>query len=157
MKENQCEEIMSVERVPRFLQPYEWAKKEWAQNIRELPSKEQNNPRILWYHSLTTLRATDDETPWCSSFMCAAAFSAAFKSTRSAAAKSWLGYGVEGNGSIGDIVIFSRAGGHHVAFVHKVYKPGDKNICVLGGNQGNSVSVANYKAENLLAFRRFES
>lgn len=153
----QCEEVMSVERVPRYLQPYEWAKREWASNIKEFTGKDKNNPKIVWYHSFTTLRATDDETPWCSAFMCAAAFSAAFASTRSAAAKSWLGYGVEGNGSIGDIAIFKRAGGHHVCFVHKAFKEGDKTVTVLGGNQGNAVSVANYKAENLIAFRRFPS
>lgn len=154
-----CEENKSVEKVPRYLQPYEWAKREWVTGIKEIAGA-SHNPRIVWYHSFTTLGATDDETPWCSAFMCAAAFSAAFKSTRSAAARSWIDYGVAGNGSIGDIVIFKRGSSPtagHVAFIHKTYSVGDRLISVLGGNQGNAVSVANYKAENILAIRRFPS
>lgn len=142
--------------TPLHLAPYEWAKKEHREGIKEILGKE-NNPRIIWYHSLTTLRATDDETPWCSAFMCAAAFSAGFASTRSAAARSWLGYGVEGNGAIGDIAIFKRKGGHHVAFINSTYQVGDKMIEVLGGNQGNMVGINLYPAGNLLAIRRFPS
>jgi len=136
------------------LTPYEWAKKEWLLGIKEISGKD-HNPRIVWYHSFTTLRATDDETPWCSSFMCAAAESTGFKSTRSAAAKSWLTYGEEGNGDVGEMVVFKRGAGHHVAFVNKTFKQGDKFISVLGGNQSDSVSVAKYKTDNLLAFRKF--
>lgn len=137
------------------LAPYEWAKQEHAKHIREVIGKE-NNPRIVWYHSHTTLRATDDETPWCSAFMCACAENAGFKSTRSAAAKSWATYGEEGTGEIGDIAVFKRGtSGHHVAFVNKPYRKGDRLINVLGGNQGNAISAVDYKAENLIAIRRF--
>jgi uncharacterized protein (TIGR02594 family) len=163
MTEDKCEERMSVETVPRHLHPYEWAKREWAANIKELPGKEQNNPRILWYHSLTTLRATDDETPWCSAFMCAAAFMAALKSTRSAAAKSWEGYGLEvkpEDAQVGDIVVLKRSAGgnpnaRHVAFLDAPYRVGDKLVQLLGGNQGNAVSKAKFKAEDIVAIRRF--
>ena len=36
-------------------------------HVDSLPG--QHNARILEYHQTTTLRATDDETPWCSSFV----------------------------------------------------------------------------------------
>lgn len=159
------DEVMSVERVPRHLRPYEWAKKEWAQNIKELPGKE-HNPKIIWYHSFTTLRATDDETPWCSAFMCAAAFmGGGYVGTKSAAAISWESFGLEiplQEAKIGDIIIFKRRSNtnpnaRHVAFIHANFKVGEKVVTVLGGNQSNSVSIAKYKAEEIVAVRRFPS
>lgn len=137
------------------LTPYEWACEERKKAIQELQGKTQNNPRIVWYHAFTTLKATDDETPWCSAFMCAAAESCGYKSTRSAAAKSWLKYGEEGTGEVGDIVIFSRQGGNHVAFISSQYRKGDQFVEVLGGNQSNSLRVSKYPADRLLAIRRF--
>jgi hypothetical protein len=46
--------------------PYEIAKAELG--TTEVPGT-QNNPRILEYHATTTLKATTDEVPWCSSFV----------------------------------------------------------------------------------------
>lgn len=137
------------------LSPYIWATKERLKGILEIAGKALNNPRIVWYHAFTTLKATDDETPWCSSFMCAAAESSGFPSTRSAAAKSWLNYGEEGTGEIGEIAIFSRLGGNHVAFINSKYRKGDKNVEVIGGNQKNSVTVSKYPADRLIAIRKF--
>lgn len=134
--------------------PYEFAKLEWVKDIKEIPGPE-SNPRIVWYASFTTLRATDDETPWCSAFMCAMAFLASQPSTKSAAAISWMNYGIDGDGSVGDIAILKRVGGHHVAFVNKPYAKGDRLINLLGGNQGSAVSIEDFKAENLIGFRRF--
>lgn len=134
--------------------PFECAQKEWGIGVKEVSGK-KHNPCIVWYASFTTLKATDDETPWCSSFMCAMAFLGGQPSTKSAAAKSWLNYGLPGDGSKGDIAIFKRSGGHHVAFVNKPFKTGDKVINVLGGNQGNAVSIMDYDAKNILGFRRF--
>lgn len=136
------------------LKPYQLAQKELGQKEISGP---KDNERIVYYHSFTTLKATDDETPWCSSFMCAMAELAGFRSTRSARAKSWEDYGVPGTGLVGDIAVFSRSGGGgHVAFVNKEYKDGDPLISCLGGNQLNSVCVHNYAHINLICFRRFK-
>lgn len=141
-----------------ILDPYNWALEEMKKDVREILGS-GHNPRIVWYHGHTTLKATNDETPWCSAFLCAAAESCGFKSTRSAAARSWLSYGDEGKGEVGDIVIFSansrgpQAG--HVGFLASPYRKGDTLIAVLGGNQSNMLRVSNYQAKDLLAFRRF--
>lgn len=142
---------------PNPLLPYQWALKEMKKNIIEFPGPHNHNPSIVWYHSFTTLKATDDETPWCSSFMCCAAEMNGFKSTRSAAARSWLNYGDLGDGSVGDIAVFSRGGGGHVAFIHSKYTKGDKHVLVVGGNQSNAVRASKYPADRLLAIRRFKS
>lgn len=135
------------------LAPYRLAQKELGQS--EIHGS-INNERILYYHSFTTLKATDDETPWCSSFVCCMAELAGFLSTRSAQAKSWIDFGTLGHGKLGDIAIFVRQSGGHVAFVNKDYMEGDDYIECLGGNQNNSVCVKLYPKKNLITFRSFK-
>lgn len=133
------------------LSPYNWAKGELGQS--EIAGS-KDNARIVFYHSFTSLKATDDETPWCSSFVCAALEENGFKSTRSAAAKSYIGFMAKGDGSVGDIAVLKRPGGHHVAFINKKFVAGSSTIELLGGNQSNKVRVSNYSAADLLDIRR---
>jgi uncharacterized protein (TIGR02594 family) len=124
---------------------------------KEIPGPRHNN-RILEYHDATTLDADDEGTAWCSSFCNWVMQKAGFKGTRSAAARSWLGWGkVVSKPMPGDIVVFWRGSKDgwmgHVAF----YLSHDKNyITVLGGNQSNAVTVAKYPASQLLGYRRPE-
>jgi uncharacterized protein (TIGR02594 family) len=134
------------------LGPYNWAKSHAGE--KEIAGS-KDNAFVVYCHGFTTLKATDDETPWCSSLMCAAAENAGFKSTRSAAAKSWRTYGAEGDGSVGDIACFTRPGGNHVTFVNKKYVKGSGIVECFGGNQGNALKVSNYSEANLVCFRRF--
>jgi uncharacterized protein (TIGR02594 family) len=136
--------------------PYMWARAEVGHG--EVAGS-KHNPRIVWYHSFTKLKATDDETNWCSSFICAAAEENGYPSTDSAAARSWLTYGEEGDGSEGDIAVFWRGSKDgwkgHVAFVAKKFLKGETWVSCLGGNQSNRVCVKQYEADQLLGFRRF--
>lgn len=135
--------------------PLEWMLQELG--TAEIPG-DQDNPRIVWYHSHTTLKATDDETPWCSAVLCAAAEACGYPSTRSAAARSWLKYGERGYGDKGEIVVLSRGTNPtqgHVGILAEDFRPGDLIVHVLGGNQGNEVSVQSYDTRRVLAFRRF--
>jgi len=69
----------------------------------------QHNARILEYHQTTTLKATDDETPWCSSFVNWVIRQSDRTGTNSAAAKSWLNWGVEAtNPTPGAIVVIKK-------------------------------------------------
>jgi uncharacterized protein (TIGR02594 family) len=138
-----------------YLAPYKWAKNEMeTYDTAEIAGK-LNNPRIVWYHSHTSLKANDDETPWCASFVCAALENTRFKSTRSAAAVSYEKYGEKGDGSLGDIVVFRWDNGkHHIGFVSAPYKYGDRTIQILGGNQKNRVCVEQYESRHILAIRR---
>jgi uncharacterized protein (TIGR02594 family) len=127
---------------------YETAKKEMG--IAELPGKAQNK-RILQYHPATSLKATDEETPWCSSFANWVVAQCGVKGTNSAAARSWMKWGKELKKPVkGCLVVFTRKGGGHVGFVHEVLQD---SILVLGGNQNNSVSIASYSKSRLLGYR----
>lgn len=111
------------------------------------------NPRIVEYHKATTLRAGSDETPWCSSFVNWAMKEAGYPTTRSAAARSWARYGKAGPLEYGSIIVVSRGTNPalgHVGFVHRVQ---GAYVWILGGNQGNRVSIARYPLSRLVATR----
>ncbi len=132
--------------------PYEIAKGEVG--VREIPGPEDND-RIVEYHSTTTLKATDDETSWCSSFVNWCVIQAGLKGTNSAAARSWLKWGMAVSHPIeGDIVIFKRGNSPtagHVGFFVSEYNGA---ISVLGGNQSNKVGISAYKKDDVLGYRK---
>ena len=117
----------------------------------------QQNQRILEYHRTTTLRASTDETPWCSSFVNWVMTKATYRGTNSAAARSWLRWG---NGLVapreGAITVIRRrnagsdaatgsATGYHVAFL--VFMTPD-SIRLLGGNQSDQVKYSTFSLES---------
>lgn len=54
----------------------------------------------------------------------------------------------------GDTVIFTRAGGNHVALLHRRVE--GNQVWVIGGNQGNAVSIAPYARSAVRGVRRFK-
>jgi len=125
---------------------------------KELGVKEitgdRDNPRVVEYHQTTTLKATDDDTPWCSSFVNWCIKQAGLKGTNSAAAISWMSWGVAvplSQGKPGDIAVFSRTGGNHVGF-HLSHD--NASIKILGGNQSDEVNIATFSLERFRGLRR---
>lgn len=121
--------------------------------VREYPGPE-HNPRIIAYHATTTLKATTDETAWCSSFVNWCVGQAGIKGTNSAAARSWLKWEHSLQQPVpGCIAVFRRGNNNtsgHVAFFLEKRGSG---ILVLGGNQSNSVKVSSYPEQDLLDYR----
>jgi uncharacterized protein (TIGR02594 family) len=126
--------------------------------VRELSGAGRHSQRIVAYHQTTGLRATDDETPWCSSFVNWVMVQAGYRGTNSAAARSWLNWGRE----LGDeprqgaITVLKRRGrtsdaatgstsGFHVAFF---LSRTTGAVTLLGGNQGNRVKESTYPLSN---------
>ena len=121
---------------------------------KEIPG-EQDNPRIVEYAQATSLKASDDEVPWCSSLVNWCMMQAGITRTNSAAARSWSTWGRPLVGpAMGCVVVLSRppnpAHGH-VAFCVGVV--GTDRIALLGGNQNNQVSVATYPRSRVVAYR----
>jgi uncharacterized protein (TIGR02594 family) len=144
--------------TPGFAPWFNIALQELARGVKEIPGA-QDNQRIVEYHSTTTLKATDDETPWCSSFVNYCMWKAGIKGTRDARAISWLDWGKEvpiatkSEVRPGDVVIFEwDSGSHHVA-LFKANAANNKMI-VVGGNQGDRVSEATYPWSNVMGIRR---
>jgi uncharacterized protein (TIGR02594 family) len=112
-----------------------------------------SNPLILkWWQSIRA-PFTDDETPWCAGFVGAMLEQVGIRSTRAASARSYCAWGVALNWMIlGAVVVFERGPGHgHVGFV--VGRDESTNLLVLGGNQGDSVSVATFPMSRIIALR----
>lgn len=98
-------------------------------------------------------------TPWCAAFMNALIGASGGEGTGKLNARSFLEYGTPTEtASEGDIVVFSRgndpAAGHVGLYAGEVTKGGERFIKVLGGNQGDSVSIAEYPASTLLGVRK---
>jgi uncharacterized protein (TIGR02594 family) len=117
----------------------------------------QATARIIEYDACTTLKATSDEVPWCSSFANWVVEMGGGKGTKSAAARSWLDWGkVTTSPQAGDIVVFDRKDktnphAAHVAFF--VGFIGTDFVRVIGGNQSDMVKYANYPKDKVLGYR----
>lgn len=129
--------------------------------ILEVPGAAAH-PTILSFFTYTSLRssmlAQSDETAWCSAFACAVMEQCRITSPKSAAARSWLQWGVRlEHPREGCIVVFDRSdpknkNAAHVAF-YAWKANGDDNIEVLGGNQKNRVCYATYETSKVLGYR----
>lgn len=113
----------------------------------------RHNQRIVEYHQATSLKATTDETPWCSSFVNWVMKKAGYQGTNNALAKSWLDWGtaitqpregaitvIKKKGASSDAATGSSTG-FHVAFCINVTPA---HIRLLGGNQGDQVKYSNF-------------
>jgi len=116
-----------------------------------------SNPWILQMIQRWIPWASDDSAiAWCSIWMNDVAKAASAEHTSSASARSWLDVGVPIDmPEPGDVVILWRESktswkGHVGLFVSEV---GDV-INILGGNQGNAVSIKGYRRSRLLGYRR---
>ncbi len=120
--------------------------------IHETPGPKAT-ARIVEYHAATTLKATSDEIPWCSSFLCWCIAQAGLHPTGSAAAHSWATWGEPSPLRTGAIVVLQhkQAGGdkttgsnsgYHVAF--STGELSETHVRLLGGNQHDSVRFSDF-------------
>jgi uncharacterized protein (TIGR02594 family) len=139
------------------------SKPKWLDIARaELGTKEiagkEANPRILEYWKACDYKSPKgDETAWCSVFVNFIMQQAGQGGTKQPNARSWEKYGKElKTPEYGCIAVLWRGSKDgwqgHVAFY---MGPGSKTgtIRLLGGNQGNSVSIADYPASQVLSYR----
>lgn len=111
-----------------------------------------NNPTILgWLKSLKSF-IKDDATPWCGTFVAyCCQFAGRGMPTHWYRAIEWANVGKRlDKPAYGCIVVFERKGGGHVGFV--VGKDAAGNLMVLGGNQGDKVSIAPFAVGRVKAY-----
>jgi uncharacterized protein (TIGR02594 family) len=132
---------------------------------KEVPGA-TSNPQILAMLRLDESGPEDDAVAWCSAFINYVAWLLRLPRSKSLRARSWLTIGevikLEDAEPGFDVVIFKRGSKTqpgpevidapgHVGFFAGV---DGQNILVLGGNQGDSVSIAPFPKSNLLGIRR---
>lgn len=119
--------------------------------LREIRGGE--SPRIIEMHSHCTLKAKEDEIPWCAAAVCCWLEECSIDSTKSAAAKSFLDWGVkldtprEGCVCVirqkqkGHDAATGSASGYHVAlWLAEV----NNYVYLWGGNQGDTVKKSGF-------------
>jgi uncharacterized protein (TIGR02594 family) len=112
----------------------------------------RDNQRIVEYHS-TTGGFGNDEVPWCSSFVNWTMKEAGIKGTNNAMARSWLNWGKATEPRVGAVAVFSRGNNPSQGHVGIYLGTEGNNIKVLGGNQGDKVSISYYPKSRLLGLR----
>jgi uncharacterized protein (TIGR02594 family) len=133
--------------------------------VTEVPGQ-KDNPLILAMLQKDQAWPKNDETPWCSAFVNWIAWVLRLPRSKSLLARSWLGVGrpvdLE-HAEVGfDVVILKRGSGpqpgahNRTAPGHVGFYAGQGAVYVylLGGNQGNEVSVARYAISRVLGVRR---
>ncbi len=115
------------------------------------------NPAVRAFFAFTSFPPSlvNRKTAWCSAFACAMIEKAGYRSPHSAAAKSFLVWGKELiKPRRGAVLVFTRGAANadtgHVGFY---VSETTSEFLVLGGNQGNCVSVQRYDKARLLAIR----
>lgn len=116
----------------------------------------EHNPLIIgWWEKIKT-QFRDDETPWCAAFVGGVLAELGYTPQYSASARSYLKWGSELKGPrLGAVVVFWRGKqdgwSGHVGFITGRDRNG--NLLVVGGNQGDRVSVASFPLSRVLGYR----
>lgn len=116
---------------------------------------EADNPDVIKYHKTTAGRYSDDEVPWCGSFVNWVMLKAGYDITvpYPERATSWEMFGeVIDEPVLGTVAIKSRRGGGHVCIV--IGKDLYGNLLCLGGNQNDEVNIKVYPQSAFHAFRQ---
>ena len=121
--------------------------------LREIVGKQHNKTILGWIKGLGGW-FTDDETPWCGTFVAHCLKVAGVKYPKHwYRALDYVNYGSKlAKPAYGCVAIKTRKGGGHVCFVVGRDQKTKKLVC-LGGNQGNAVSYALYSDGEFQEFR----
>ncbi len=132
-----------------------WLEEAWAEFGQHEIAGAGNNTRITAFmKELGHATLARDSVPWCAAFVGASLERAGIASTRSLMARSYLKWGEKlSDARVGSIVVLTRgsdpAAGHVGFFVGE----SEGRLILLGGNQGDQVSVAAFAKSRLLGFR----
>lgn len=118
-----------------------------------------DNPKIMeMYRTIGQDWVEHDEMAWCAAFVGHCLETSGVASTRKLNARSYLAWGEKvpsiEQAKEGDIIVLSRGSSGwqgHVAFFLRAV---GQQVEVLGGNQGNGVSVSRYPKSKVLGIRR---
>ena len=116
-----------------------------------------SNPEIMeFFREIGFDWVKDDSTAWCSAALNYFAKKHGYERSGALDARSWLKVGEKVlEPQLGDVVVFWRESyaswkGHVAIYINS----NEKHIFCLGGNQGNSISIAAYPRDRLLGYRR---
>lgn len=126
-----------------------------------------NNPLVVAMLQIADRSVTTDATPWCAGFVGFVCWLLDLPRSKSLAARSWLTVGKAvalSDARPGfDVVILRRGNGPQPGAEVTSGAPGHvgffaafdgTHVAILGGNQGDAVSIAKFPASHVLGVRR---
>ncbi|MBU1212952.1 MAG: TIGR02594 family protein [Alphaproteobacteria bacterium] len=132
-----------------------WLAEAWRELGQSEIAGPRHNPRITaFFKELGHEAHARDEVAWCAAFAGACLERCGQASTRSLMARSYARFGEPlDEERLGAIAVLSR--GNNPAFGHVGFLVGwsQDRIWLLGGNQGDAVSVAGYERSRLVSLR----
>ena len=113
-----------------------------------------NNPRIVEYMERAGFPSQPDATPWCAGFANFCLSEAGIEGTGSLAARSFLRWGrpLEMPRK-GCIVVLRRGGDPNAGHVGFFVGMANDKVMILGGNQGDKVSILPFPESMVLGYR----
>ena len=120
--------------------------------LHEVKGREHNPEILQMWKDIKRGGIKDDETPWCGTFVAHCCRTANRDIPKDwFRALAWADAGERLTApAYGCIAVFSRTGGGHVGFV--VGRDRSGNLMILGGNQGNKVSIAKFSKDRVVAY-----
>lgn len=123
--------------------------------VREVPGPKHSQTIMGWVRRLGRklgFAVTSDEIPWCGTFMAEVMDSCGIPIPPiPVRASAWASWGIRlAEPAFGAVLVFSRSGGGHVGLY---VGEDDTAYHVLGGNQGNAVSITRIDKNRLTAIR----
>jgi len=129
--------------------------------VKEYPGKSSNNPVIMNMAKELGIGGiyTNDEIAWCAVFVCYLCHITGkpqpytgYQILRAGSFANWGNQVIRGQEQLGDILVFSRPEGNHVALY---LAESENSYHVLGGNQSNAVTITEISKYRLVASRRY--
>lgn len=119
---------------------------------KEVPGLKHEPKIVQWWRDIRRGGIKSDEVPWCAAFVGHCLEHVGVISSRFESARSYLDWGRRLSTPVtGCIVVFSRGQGGHVGFA--VADDSRDRLLILGGNQGNQVSIAPFEKGRVIGYR----
>ena len=120
-----------------------------------------SNPMILAMLRLDDPSIPSEDVPWCSAWVNWVAWLLRLPRSKSLAARSWLAVGTpitlaEARPGF-DVVVLKRGANVQAGHVGWFSAIGGAHVWILGGNQGDAVSLAAFPVEDVVGVRRLTS
>ena len=132
-----------------------WLNVAWRYlGVGEIPGP-ADSPAVEAFHDSVDASDAGDDVAWCSAFVNYCMEQAGLPGTDSRAARSWLDWGISVDPPLyGCVCVLWRGSpsswkGHVGFWIDEI---GDE-VVMLGGNQGNQVSVRRYPKSRVLGYR----
>jgi len=119
----------------------------------EVPGASHNLRIVRYARDIGCTWVESDEVPWCAGFVGACLQRAGLEHTGSMLARSYLKWGVECGPVPHAVAVLRRGNDPRAGHVGFLVERRDGKVYLLGGNQGNAVSIAAYMEADVLGYR----